>query len=606
MTDLGQALERPQADVQIDPITLEVMRNKLDVIAREMHVTMLRSAYSILLKEGADCATALFDVRGQQIAQGVAIPAQLGMLIPAVQRIIEEYPADSMEEGDVYVTNDPYEGGTHLPDFTLVAPIFFNGEVVALSTAIAHQVEVGGKTPGSLPIDATDIFQEGLRFSPVPLMKRGEPNRTFYVFLEKNSRLPDVVKKDIRAMLAAVRVGQQRVAEVCEEYGTSDFRTYVEEILNRSEIMTRKAIETIPSGRYRFVDYLDNDGIDLERRIPITATVEIRGSEFHADFEGSSPQVRGPFNTVSTHTCVYYMVRAVTDPDIHNNAGCYRSVSLSLPRASITNPEPPAPVGARTATLKRICDALMGAMAQAVPERVTAAPGGNTLVISFAGTDPLTGRSYVTHELCVGGMGARPTKDGVDSIETDVTNTQTIPAEAMEGEYPLRVICDRLWSDSGGAGRYRGGLGRDKVLEVTRGEMLVSYRGERHNSAPWGLFGGLAAPKSRASIVRRDGTIEDIPSKLIFTLREGDRLCYSLSGGGGYGDPLTRPAEQVWEDVEDRKVSLESAHDLYGVVVDPKSGRLDGGGTQELRARMKQERGPITWTYDRGGDLGRE
>lgn len=590
----------------VDPVTLEVVRNKLDVIAREMHATLMRSAYSILLKEGADCATALFDAAGQEIAQGVAIPAQLGMLIPAVQRIIEVFPPPKMAEGDVYVVNDPYEGGTHLPDFAMVSPIFYDGGIVGLSAAIAHQVEIGGKTPGSLPIDARDIYQEGLRFPPLPLVERGETNRTFLAFLEKNSRMPDVVKRDLRAMLAALRIGQQRVVELCEEYGVEGLTRYIQEILNRSEVMTRKEIEAMPSGRYRFTDYLDNDGVDLGCRIPITATVEIQGSEFRVDFAGTSPQVQGPVNTVSAHTSVYYILKAVTGPEIPNNAGCYRPISISLPQASLLNPTPPAAVNSRTVTLKRLSDVLMGALVQALPERVTAAPGGNTLVISFAGIDPLTGRQYVTHELCVGGMGARPNKDGVDAIETDVTNTQTIPAEAIEGEYPLRVIRDRLWVDSAGPGLYRGGLGREKLFEVTRGEMVVSYRGERHATAPWGLFGGGPGRMSRASILRQDGSSEEIPSKLVFTLREGDRLHFFMPGGGGYGDPLRRQAEKVSEDVEDGKVSREAASAQYGVVIDPETGTLDLRKTERLRARMVSARGPITWTYDRGADLGRE
>ena len=590
----------------IDLATLEVIRNKLDVVAREMHATMIRSAYSILLKEGADCSTGLFDGSGQQIAQGCAIPAQLGMLIPAVKSIIDEFPVTTMHEGDVYAMNDPYCGGTHSPDFTLVSPIFVDGHVIALSGGIAHMVEIGGKTPGSLPIDATDIFQEGLRFSPVPLMERGVPNRTFYAFLEKNSRLPEVVFRDLDAMCASLRVGRLRVQEMCREFGQNTFLDYVAEILDRSESMTRDAISRIKPGRYTFTDYLDNDGVDLDRRIPITVTVDVDGSNFRADFTGSSPSVRGPFNTVSSHTSVYYAVRATADPNTHNNAGCYRPIKIELPLGTIVNPREPAPVNARTATLKRISDTLLGALAKAIPDRVTAAPGGNTLVCSFAGTDPLNGRPYVTHELCVGGMGARPTKDGIDAIETDVTNTQTIPAEAFEAEFPLRVICDRLWIDSGGGGRQRGGLGREKILEVLRGEMVVSYRGERHYTAPWGLFGGLPATPSSSKIIRRDGTVEEIPSKKVFSLREGDRLQYFMAGGGGYGDPLDRPIELVLADVADRKVSIEAALKSYGVVIDFVTLQPNELETKRLRRQLAETRGPVTWTYDRGASLGRE
>lgn len=591
---------------KLDLATLEVIRNRLDVIAREMHATMIRSAYSILLKEGADCSTGLFQVDGQQIAQGCAIPAQLGMLIPATRSIIDAFPPERMREGDVYVMNDPYGGGTHSPDFTVVAPIIHDGRVIALSAGIAHMVEIGGKTPGSLPIDATDIYQEGLRFPPLPMIEQGVPNRTFYAFLEKNSRLHEVVVRDLDAMVASLRVGKVRLEAMCTEYGGDTLLTYIAEILDRSEVMTRRAISGIAPGSYEFTDYLDHDGVDLDRRIPIKVKVNVADSDIEVDFTGSSGSVRGPFNTVSTHTSVYYTVRAAADPDTHNNAGCYRPIRLIFPEDSVVSPSAPRPVNARTATLKRVSDALLGALAKAMPDRVAAAPGGNTLVCSFAGKDPLTGQNYVTHELCVGGMGARPGKDGIDAIETDVTNTQTIPAEAFETEFPLRVICDRLWTDSGGAGRYRGGLGREKILEVLRGDMIVSYRGERHYTCPWGLFGGRAAPSSSAKIVRRDGSVEEIDSKKVFSLSEGDRLHYFMTGGGGYGDPLERPAEAVVADVEDRKISPEVARDVYGVAFDSDTLAVDEDETRSRRARMAEARGPVTWTYDRGESLGRE
>jgi N-methylhydantoinase B len=585
-----------------DLITLEVLRNKFDVIADEMEIALLKSAYSSIVKEGMDASAALFTTRGETIAQAASIPIHLGSLGPAVQRIMQEFPVETMQAGDVYIMNDPYDGGSHLPDIVIAVPILYQGSTVALSTTMTHNQDVGGKTPGSVPTDATEIFQEGLRLPPLKFYERGEPNRTLHAILQKNVRIPDILMGDLHGQVAAGNVGQQRFVELLQEYGKDTVLAVIAELMDRAETMTREKLSAIPDGSYTFTDYLDNDGIDLEQRITIQATVTIQGSDVYCDFTGSSPQVRGPLNCVPTAAIAgaYYVIRTITDPTIPNNSGCYRPVHLHLPEGSVVNPRPPAAVNARTATIIRIADVLHGALVQALPGKLPAAASGQLLVASFGGIDPRRGMPYVTSELGAGGVGARPTKDGIDVLEMGPSNCMNIPAEAIEMHYPLRVRQYGVRPDSGGAGRYRGGLGATKVFEAVDGEVVVSMRGERYFTPPWGLYGGQPAAAAQAWVERLDGTIEEIPSKRVFTLRQGERLHIDTPGGGGYGDPLERNPEAVRQDVWDRRVSVRLAQEQYGVVLEEPGLTIDYQATQHLRAILRQQRGAITWVYDRG------
>jgi N-methylhydantoinase B len=605
MNTTSKLLTRREGLGSIDPITLEVVRNKLDDVADEMEITLLKSSHSAIVKEALDASAAIFDPAGQQIAQATAAPIHLGMIIPAVQRFVELFPPETMREGDAYVLNDPFDGGTHLPDLVLTVPVVCGGEVIALATAITHHQEMGGRSPGSTPMDATEIFQEGLRIPPLKLYDRGRPNETFFAVLERNVRIPETVRGDLHGQLAACQAGVRGVLALAERYGPEALGVYTAELLDRAERMTRDAIERIPDGTYRFVDFLDNDGIEVDRRVRIEVAITIDGSEFIVDLTGSDPQVRGPINCVpaSTLAAIYYVVKVATDPSIPNNAGCYRPVRAILPEGSVVNARPPAACNARAVVVRRTVDAMLGALAPALPGRLPAASNGHPLVVSLGGVDPATAKAYVTAEIGTGGMGGRPGKDGVETIQTDTSNAQNVPVEALELEFPLRVGYYRLRRDSGGPGAFRGGLGFEKSLEVLRGELRVSHRGERHYTAPWGVFGGEAGEMSRSVVVRRDGARETIPSKLDFTLEPGDTLLLWTTGGGGHGDPFERDSRLVLEDVRDLKVSADSAANRYGVVV--ADGAVDEQATRDRRTRLAAERGPVTWTYDRG-PLGRE
>jgi N-methylhydantoinase B len=589
----------------IDPITLEVVRNKLDDIADEMEITLLKSSHSAIVKEALDASAAIFDPLGQQIAQATAAPIHLGMIIPAVQRFVELFPPETMQAGDAYILNDPFDGGTHLPDLVVTVPVVHDGEVIALATAITHHQEMGGRSPGSTPMDATEIFQEGLRIPPLKLYDGGRPNETFFAMLERNVRIPATVRGDVDGQLAACHSGVRGVLSLADRYGPEALADAMAELLDRAEQMTREAISRIPDGTYRFVDYLDNDGIDVDRRVRIEVAITIDGSDFIVDMTGTDPQVRGPINCVpaSTLAAIYYVVKVATDPSIPNNAGCYRPVRAILPEGSVVNARPPAACNARAVGVRRTVDAMLGALATALPGRLPAASNGHPLVMSLGGVDPESGNAYVTAEVGTGGMGGRPGKDGVEAIQTDTSNAQNVPVEALELEFPLRVGHYRLRPDSEGPGAFRGGLGFEKSFEVLRGEVRVSHRGERHYTAPWGLFGGGAGAMSRSQLVRRDGSSETIPSKLDFTLEPGEKLLLWTSGGGGFGDPFDRDVCRVLDDVHDAKLTLSGAAERYGVVV--RAGEVDVQATRALRARRSAERGPVTWTYDRG-PLGRE
>lgn len=554
-----------QDGVTDDPITAEVVRNKLDGIANEMESTLLRSSFSPIVREGLDASASLFTVSGESLAQALAIPIHLGTLIPAMQRIITEFPPSQMQEGDVYIMNDPYLGGTHLPDFALVIPIFGDGEPIAFAATMTHHQDVGGMTPGSIPTNATEIYQEGLRIPPLRLRAgHGEMDPTIVRILRLNTRIPDTFMGDLHAQISACSIGTQRMGELVERYGTKALTGIFAGILDRSEEMTREALKRIPEGTCRCVDYNDNDGIDLDQRIRIEVAVTVRNGELTCDFEGTSSQVKGPFNVVpsGSFAAACYAVRTITGESIPTNGGCFRAVHVELPEGSIVNPVEPAPVNSRTATIKRITGTILGALRQAMPETIGADDAGEMLALMFGGRKP-GGAPYVVGELIAGGSGAGRASDGVDVVETDATNCMNLPVEAFERDAPIRIHRTGLRRDSGGAGRFRGGLGVDRDYEVLEGDLTFTHRGERHYCASSGTDGGHSGAMARTVIYRADGTEEIVPSKLVTTLRPGDRVHVETAGGGGVGDPAERDRALVREDVDNGKVSREAAREIY-------------------------------------------
>ncbi len=579
----------------VDPVTLEVVNQRLQSIADEMETVLCRSAFSSIVKEAMDASSALFDRAGNTLAQAAALPGHLGTMIPAVRRILESFPPSAMRPGDIYGFNEAYEGGTHLPDITVVVPVFWDGDVVALSVTMAHHQDIGGSAPGSTPPNVTEIFAEGLRLPPVRLYAGGRPNEDVWDILRLNTRVPDTLLGDLRAQIAACQIGRRRMEALFQEYGAGVLLRVFGELLDYAERLTRLAMEAVPDGAYTFEDYVDHDGVDLHRPLRIRATVSIRGSSFRVDFTGTDAQARGPINAVpaATLASVYYVVRAITGSHIPNNQGCYRPVEIFAPEGTLVNPLPPAPVGCRSYTGKRIVDVLFGALAQALPDRIPAASNGQVATMYIGGRDRATGKQFV----CFigvpfsGGMGGRSTKDGVDVVETDINNCTNLPIEAGEMSYPIRFERLQLWTDSGGPGEHRGGLGYVAVCRWGGDRVVLSHRRDRFNFHPWGLRGGKPAPMCRTLVRRGGGAVEEFPSKTLSHLDEGDTLVIYTTGGGGYGDPLRRDPARVLEDVLDGRVSEEAARREYGVVFDGAGRQVDHAATDALRSRARDDRG---------------
>ena len=545
----------------LDPVTLEVIRNRLDVIAEEMQATLLKSSCSPIVKEGLDASACLFTPDGTTLAQACAIPIHLATLIPAVAAITARFPTAGMRPGDIYMLNDPYCGGTHLPDIAIVMPVFAEGRLLALAATMTHHQDVGGLAAGSVPPTATEIFQEGLRLPPVQWACEGAFDETLTAILRLNVRIPDVFMGDLHGQIASCKIGATRLREAAEGLGGAALLASAFGVLiDRAEAMTRAALAAIPDGTWRHVDWLDNDGVDLERRLRIEVAVTVRGDAIHFDLTGTDAQARGPVNCVPSGSlaAACFAVRAVTDPGIPNNGGCFRPITLTLPEGSLVNPRAPAPVNARSATIKRITGCMLAALAGPLPERIPAPSAGELLVIAFGG-QRRDGGAFVTGELLAGGSGAGHGFDGVDAIETDATNCMNLPVEAMELDAPIRVLRWGLVPDSGGAGQFRGGLGQIKEFEIldgADGPVSFSHRGERHAVAAAGMAGGMPGALAHSQIRRGDGRQEVIASKVVTDLAAGDRVVVSTAGGGGWGGAGARDAQAVARDRADGRVRV--------------------------------------------------
>ena len=485
-----------------------------------------------------------------------AIPIHLATLIPVIRAILGKYPAARMRDGDIYIMNDPYCGGTHLPDIALVMPIFSCGRPIAFSAAMTHHQDVGGMSPGSVPTSATEIYQEGIRIPPLKYRDGNELNQTLIDLLTLNVRVPESFLGDLNAQVAACSIGARRIGELAKRYGAKHLPAIAEEILARSERLARRAIAGMPDGCYRYVDWLDNDGIALDEAVRIEVVAEVSGDRILVDFEGTSRQVRGPFNCVPSGACagVYFAVLAMTQSTIPVNGGCFRPIELRLPEGSLVNPREPAPVNSRTSTIKRIASVVVGALRQAAPGDAPADAASALHVLAFGGARE-DGSPFVVDELIASGSGASRGRDGVDVIETDGSNCMNLPVEALEMDVPIRVRRSELRPDSGGRGEYRGGLGISREYELLSGEVVFTHRGERHRWPARGSAGGGPGACAHSVIRRVNGTEEVIPSKTVTRLFPGDRVEINTAGGGGYGDPNARSASKRAMDLAGGKVS---------------------------------------------------
>ena len=535
------------APPHVDRVTLEVIGAALLSIAEEMGTALIKSSYSTNIKERQDCSTAIFDARGEVIAQAEHIPMHLGSLLGVVQEILARYPASALAPGDVFISNDPYTGGgTHLPDINLISPVFADGVLFGFVANIAHHADRSADR-------IRTIWDEGLRITPIRLAEAGRIREDVMELLLANFALPDQRRGDFRAQIAANRLGERRLAELIGRYGALTVRAACEASLAYGERKIRAAIASLPDGVWRYADAMDDDGV-TPNPIPIVVTITKRGDALALDFSGSGPQCAGDINVVyfALLATVYYALKAVLDPTIPANGGFYRAITVTAPEGSIVNARPPAPVAWRTQTCQRIADVVLGALAQVVPERVPAAGNGANCAMVFSGTDPSTGKLYVYLETLAGGAGATVTGDGLDAVQVHVTNTSNLPVEALESEYPLLVAEYALVEGSGGAGRHRGGLGLRRTIEVLGHEARFLGTTERARLAPWGLCGGQ--PGGRARLVLDPGgpNERDLPPKVWgYPLKPGDRVSIETPGAGGYGPPEERALEQRQEDERD-------------------------------------------------------
>lgn len=516
-----------------DRITLEVVGAALLAIAEEMGTALIRASYSSNIKERRDCSTALFDRAGQVLAQAEHIPIHLGSLLGVVQEVLRRYPPEELRPGDVYAANDPYTGGgTHLPDITLVSPVFVEGDLWGFVANIAHHADRTGEV-------IRTIYDEGLRIPPIRLLEAGRERSDVLELILANFALPAERRGDFRAQIAANRLGERRVAELCRRYGRTTVEAAARAYLDYGERKIRAALRQIPPGVYRFTDYLDGDGLG-SGPIPIAVTVTVEGDRIRLDFAGSGPQCAGDLNVVwlALLATVYYALKALLDPSIPANGGFYRAIQVAAPPGSIVNAQPPAPVGWRTQTCQRIADVIFGALAPVLPDGVPAAGNGANSAWVFSGVHPRTGRYYVYLETLGGGAGATSRADGLDAVQVHITNTSNLPVECLELEYPLLVEDYALVDGSGGEGRFRGGRGLRRTIEVLDHEARLLATLERAVFAPWGLQGG--GPGGRASLTLNPGTPAEqaLPPKVWgYPLHPGDRVCLVTPGGGGWGPP---------------------------------------------------------------------
>jgi N-methylhydantoinase B len=567
----------------VDPVTLEVVGNYLVSAVREMGTTLMRTAYSTLIREEMDCSTALFDPAGQLVAQADHVPSHQGTLSLAAKTLLGTM---ALEPGDVVIFNHPYRGGTHHPDIMIFKPVFHGETLVALAGSLGHHLDVGGRSAGSISTDARDVFEEGLMIPPLKLYRRGVFFEEIFDMIASNIREPRKTLGDLRAQVAAVTVGERRYLELVARHGAGPLAALVAAGLDHSERLMREDLRAYPSGRYSAEGFLDSDGIgDAPVRIAVTVTLD--DGEVTVDFAGSSPQVRGPFNCAlsSAYASVYCAVRYMVNPLILQNEGCYRPIRVVLPERSIVKPVPPAPLSGRFHTLERIANTIVMAFNQARGAAAVGSCHAHLSSFSVSGRRPARDDPYVFFEILGGGWGGTAVGDGLDATFGLMANCLDVPIEALEFEYPLRVERYELRPDSGGAGRHRGGLGLRRDVRYLHGEGYFTNRSDAQKSPPPGVLGAAAGFASRHRLVRADGTEAPLPSKVTnLTIAAGDLISLETAGGGGWGPPAERDPEAVLRDVLDGKVSVAEARRVYRVAVDAGSGHLDVEATTGLRS----------------------
>jgi N-methylhydantoinase B len=588
---------------RVDSITRAVIGAAIHSIAEEAGTALRKTAYSPAVREGRDFSVALFDSQGQMVAQGDFSPGHLGAMPSILTHVLREYPVERLAPGDAIVLNDLYMGSGHLPDFFLTTPVFHQARLIGFVVNCAHQVDVGGAVAGSQAVEGvTEFYQEGIRVLPIRLWRAGEINRELLRLIQGNVRLPDIVEGDLRAMRNAGRIGELRLLELVDRYGAETVMATWADILEHSEREMRAAILGVPSGRYMAEDWYDDYGRDTPP-LRVRATVIVDGDEITVDFTGSSPQTPSGINSTFNYTLSYTwhtIKSAIVQQTLPQNAGTMRPIRAVAPEGSLLNARPPAAAGARAVMQQRIVDVILEALAQAVPERVIAASShwANPII---EGWDSRRERRFVYYDIIVGGMGARPHKDGAEAICASF-NLENIPVEVNESDFPILVERFELIEDSSGAGTFRGSCGIRKDVRFLGERGRIANLSDRHVFAPPGLFGGY--PGACGTVVLNPGTPSEtrLHSKGIYGLKHGDLVRLEVSGSGGFRDPRDRDPARVAQDVVRGYITAAKAHEWYGVVMDER-GRVDEEATRALRALSRTS--PESNARDaRGGDAG--
>ena len=566
----------------VDPITRAIIKNALASAADEMAVGLYRTAYSTIVRDVLDFSTSLCDAAGTQIAQGTTIPFHMGAVPSAMETLLQKFEGD-IEPGDVFIMNDPFGGGMHTPDIFIVKPIFVEDRRIAFAVATAHHLDLGGRIPGTSACDNTDIFQEGLRIPWLKLYRRGQPDESLFALFQTNVRVPHMTLGDLRAQMSACHTGEQALQQLVGRYGLETFEACTRELLDYTERLIRAQIATWPDGESSFTDYMDSDGCGGPR-VKIQCTITVAGDHLTVDFTGSDPQVRGSLNCTESFTAsvVYLCVRAVMREDIPNTAGMFRPIKVIAPSGTVLNGKLPAASSMRGVTGFRTADVVFGALAQIVPTRVKAAgEGGNSLVI-IGGLRRETDEAYVYYELISGTWGARPDRDGNDGLCNPCNVAANISVEEAESNYPVRINRYGLVQDSGGAGKFRGGMAIHREWKLLEGEATLTIRSDRRDHPPYGLAGGMPG-KGSVNILRQADREETLPTMVSQPMHEGEVFYHRQPGGGGFGTPLERDQQAVVRDVRDERISREAAREEFGVVLDRLTLQVDQAATDALR-----------------------
>lgn len=554
-----------------DPATFEVVKNALYSAAEEMKVVLAKTAYSPLLKVAGDYSCGLFDVNGEMVAQGPDLPIHLGSMPLAVKAVIEAW--STFEPGDVFIHNDPYFGGSHLPDVNVVTPAFHGATLLGFACVRAHWPDIGSAVPGSYGA-TTEIYGEGLRLPPVRLYAAGVLNRDVDAIIFTNVRTPDERRGDLRAQIAANHRGVTRLGELAQKHGVPRLLDIMREVIDYSERMMRSMLRRLPDGTATFEDFCDGDGI-VEEGEKEDATFRIRmrvtkdGDRLVVDFAGTDAQVLGPMNAplAVTASGLYTAIKMIADPTdlVLPNSGCWRPIELRAEPGTVVNAVAPAPVVyANHEISHRVCDMLFGALVALAPDRVMACSQGTSAIVTLGGVDYRNGERYVSYETIKGGFGARPTKDGITGVASGISNTMNTPIEILEMSFPVRIERYAIVPDSGGAGRHRGGCGVDRVWKSLGGPVQASVCCERTKSPPFGLCGGRPGGLARVSVVAPDGTDRELNSKATFIVPAGGEIWLRAPGSGGFGPAAERDRGRVRDDVVNGYVSTESALADYG------------------------------------------